>query len=349
MTGRRAAWLACVLAGSAAIAAPASASAKSCRPAGHVLARHKGVVFWSERQGSRTVVDVCAPPSYRTELVASGGKYLYPAVDHVSVAGHFVGFFYYTHYSDMPKWIVFDLGRGRREFTTSPPPSAYQDPLRFFVAPNGWVAAALLLGTSPADPFVQEDQLLFATKDGTSYYTIDLVTLSPVSLTGSRLHWTSSTGGASSVQVGPDLIPSSSPQPLTACEVLTASDVAPVLGETTSSSAPAHCTYASKFTAGMTLTVSLQTGLTAAQQSAQAAALTAAGWDGLVSEVGAFHEYEHATTIAGVTHQQLTGFVNGVELSLDLAMPNVDPGAELAGLADKALDRLFGVPVKRTY
>ena len=329
-----------------AIATPSSASVGVCHPPRHPLAHHKAVVFWKVRRHSRTLIYVCAPATHRPELVASEGS-LYPAVSNIEAAGHFVGFFLYPNYSDTHDLVVFDLGHARREFAESPPPSAYQDPLRYLLASNGWVAEALLLGTSPPDPFVQEDQLMFATNDGQSLYTIELLGLSPLAFKTGALSWNSTFGGPSLVSVGPAVIPASLPWPLSACQVVTANDVAAQLGETSSTSPPGGCNYASTFTPGMTLTVGLQTGLTPSQQTAEEMALRSAGWDGLASEVGEFHEYENATTVAGVAHQQLHAFYGGIEISVDLAAPGSDAAEFIAWLADVGFDRLFSIPVQR--
>jgi hypothetical protein len=335
------------LLGALALAAPATATVRACHPTGHVLAHHKTVVFWRVRRGSQTRVYVCAPPTNRPELVALGGKYLFPGVGDVQSAGRFVSFFYYTHFSYIPHLIVFDLKRARREFTQASPASVYQDPLRYFLAPNGWVAEALLLGTSPPDPFLQEDQLLFATNDGQSFYTIDVLSFSPLTLDGKTLGWSSSFGGSSSANVGRTLVPALSPSPLSPCQVITADDVAAKLGQSSSMTSAGRCTYASTFTPGMTLTVNLQTGLSPSQQSAAETALRTSGWDGLASEVGEFHQYQNSATVGGVVHQQLDAFYGGVELSLDLAAPGTEAAEFMAWLGNVGLDRLFSVAVTR--
>ncbi len=334
---------------SIAAAAPATATVRACHPPRHVLARRKGVAFWSIRRHSRTLIYVCAPASHRPELVVSDNN-LYPSVTHIEAAGNFVGYYYYPGISDVVHLVVFDVKHARPEFSHALPAvaSIYPEAFEYWLAPNGWIAEDISLGANPADPFLQEAEVLVATDDAQSYYTIDLVGFGPAGLKRDALTWKSSFGAASSVSLGPDLIPGSAPQSLSACQAITAADVAPVLGETSGLASPGQCTYASGITPGMTLTVGLQTGLTPAQQAADETALESSGWDGLLNTVGEFHEYENAATVAGVVHQRLEAFYAGTELTLDLAMPNVDAATFLGWLGDVALDRLFSVPVTRT-
>jgi hypothetical protein len=129
--------------------------------------------------------------------------------------------------------------------------------------------------------------------------------------------------------------------------VLTASDVAPVLGASTSTTPPGACAYTSKSNPAVTLRVSA-IGLVPAQPTAAESLLRSTGWDAKMSDAGGFHGYQNSATIAGITHQHLFAFQGAVELSLDLTAPGPDAGEQLAWLSDVALDRLFAIPVQRT-
>jgi hypothetical protein len=97
----------------------------------------------------------------------------------------------------------------------------------------------------------------------------------------------------------------------------------------------------------MTLVLGVQTGLTPTQVSAYETALSSDGWDDSVSSEQGFRGYQKSTVTGGVTHQQLYAFENGVQLSLDLAIPSTAASEQLAWLTDVALERLFGVQVAR--
>lgn len=336
-----------------AMAAPAlggvSHRAAACHPPRHTLAHHHGAFLWSARVqiGGRvkTFVYLCAPPQGRTYVVARGGRYLFPIALRLELAGHFVGFLLAVNDSP-PRLIVFDLARGRPEFNAATPldpcPCSTGIDFDYWLAPNGWIAETLVPGSS-----AEGIQQLVATHDARSYFTID-AGAEPVTLVGRTLRWSTVDGGASTVQLGPDLIPSATPEPLTACQALTGPDVAPVLGDTTTASSPGQCTYTSTFFPGRTLTVGLQTGLTPAEQSAAEATLTGSGWDDVTGRYGSFHEFLTSTTAGGVTHEELAGFAGGVEVSLDLASAPRFSDLDLAIFGDEAFDRLFGVPVQRS-
>ena len=275
-------------------------------------------------------------------------------VDEIESAGQFVSFSPYG--LSGRSLVVFDVKDLRREFTTTPSAASqvYPETFGYLLAPSGWIAEYFAVGASPADPFFQEQYILVATGDGNTFYTVDLVGLGHglPNLQGDTLSWNSAFGGSASVDLGPGLIPAASPQQLTACQLVTAADVSPLLGQTSSSTSPGGCTYTSSFISGMTLTVTLQTGLTSTQEAADESALTSSGWDGLLSEFGGFLEYTNAVTTGGVPHQQLDAFYGGAELSFDVSVPNEpqydqQPAEFTAWLGEIGLDRLFSVPVTR--
>jgi hypothetical protein len=194
---------------------------------------------------------------------------------------------------------------------------------------------------------VDDDRTMVATNDGVNFYSIDFGSrFSPLATSGNTLTWTSELGGLSSVELGPGVAPASAPQSLLPCQLLTARDVAPVLGATTSSVQSGRCTYTSTTNPDMTLTVGA-VGLSGAQPSAEQSALQSTGWDAKMSDVGALHGYQKSTTTEGITHQQLHAFLGAVELSLDLAAPGRKAGEQLAWLSEVAFDRLFSIPVHR--
>jgi hypothetical protein len=255
--------------------------------------------------------------------------------------------------------VVFDFSRGRRELThylgcfgsRACAFAAANELTDFALGDDGWVAEVWRLGSAygqPLSPSVNDDLTMVATDDGVNFYSVDFgSSLSPLATAGDTLTWTSDLGGASSIELGPGVAPSSQPQPLLPCQVLTASDVAPVMGPSTSSAEPGRCIYTSRSNPAVTLrmTVILQSS---PPPSAAESALQSTGWDAKMSDAGGFHGYQKATTIAGVRHQQLSAFLGGVELSLDLTVPGTQAGEQLAWLSDVAFDRLFAIPVRRT-
>lgn len=344
--------------------APAASAAGSCHPGRHVLARRGGVVLWSTRQRVgghiKIRVYVCARAMGRAELVASGGRYFGPSVTGLKVAGHFIAFFLTAGADATQELIVFDLARrrqelaeyngcsGTRECALSIGPTVDQ----FLLARNGWIAEVWSLPTCDFEctSDVSGDLVLVATNDGRHHYGLDFgASFSPLALMSGTLSWTSDLSGASSVALGDAVVPPASPQALGPCQLLTSDDLAPILGPSSSVESSTRCTYTSTSHPGMTLTLDVQTGLSAAQVSADETALQNAGWDGTMSSVQqAPVGYQNSTTSAGITHQQLRAFENGAEISLDLAMPGPNGAEQLAWLTDVAFARLYGVPVQRT-
>src|SRR5581483_10995145 len=93
------------------------------------------------------------------------------------------------------------------------------------------------------------------------------------------LSWTSDPFGTSSVRLGPSVITPAVPLDLSACQLLSASDLAPVLGPNPSSSSysSGQCTYTSTTYPGRMLTLSLTTGLTHAQMNSHELTLNNSG------------------------------------------------------------------------
>jgi hypothetical protein len=304
-------------------------------------------------------VYLCAQSRGRAELVASGGGNLYPGVSRLQVAGNFAAFVLTTSLSENESLVVFDFVHGRRELThylgcfgSRTCAFSQADGLtQYALAANGWVAEvwklASAFGQTPS-PYVTGDRTMVATSDAVHFYSIDFGSaFSTLATAGNTLTWTSDLGGASSVELGPAVIPQAAPQILLPCQVLTASDVAPVLGASTSTTPPGACAYTSKSNPAVTLRVSA-IGLVPAQPTAAESLLRSTGWDAKMSDAGGFHGYQNSATIAGITHQHLFAFQGAVELSLDLTAPGPDAGEQLAWLSDVALDRLFAIPVQRT-
>lgn len=339
---------------------PGPAGAKGrCHAGGFVLARQNGVILWSVRRGPRTRLYLCARSRGRAQLVASGGGNLYPGISRLQVAGNFAAFVLTTSFSENENLVVFDFLHGHRELThylgcfgSRACAFAQADQLtQYALAGNGWVAEvwrlASAFGQAPS-PYVTGDRAMVATNDGVNFFSIDFGSrFSPLAASGNTLTWTSDLGGASSVELGPGVVPQGAPQSLLPCQVLTAGDVAPVLGESTTLAAPGRCTYTSTSNPARTLTVSA-IGLAPAEPTADESLLRSSGWDAKMSDAGGFRGYQNRTTVDGVIHQQLIAFQGAVELSLDLRAPGRNAGEQLAWLTHVAFDRLFAIPVQRT-
>lgn len=335
-------------------------AARSCHASGLVLARHSGIVLFSARHGSRTGLYLCAPSRRRPELVASGGGRLYPGVSSLQVAGNFAAFVLTTTLSENENLVVFDFAHGRRELThylgcfgsRACAFAAADELTQYELAADGWVAEVWRLASpygQPPSPFVDDDRTMVATHDGANFYPIDFGSrFSPLAASGNTLTWTSDLGGPTSVELGPGVVPASAPQTLPPCQLLTASDVAPVLGPTTTSVQAGRCTYTSTTNPDVTLTVGAA-GLSPAQPNAEESALQSTGWDAKMSDLGPLHGYQKSTSAGGATHQQLHAFLGAVELSLDLTAPGPNAGEQLAWLSEVAFDRLFSIPVQRAF
>jgi hypothetical protein len=359
-----------VFAAAVVLACPAVGAAKSapvtgCHATGHVIAHRGGAVIWSvwKRVGYqrfRNRVYVCAPPALGAHIVftdyGSGGpENVPPHVSSLKLAGKFVAFLLTTGLEGNENLIVFNGMTGRKELTDFDMCQGghlcYFVPYmsKYALAPDGWVVEVWDLNFYMGPMNVADDLTMIATNDGKHRYSVDFGSrLSALALSGTTLTWTSDLGGASSVTPGPGLIPAASPLPLTGCQLLTATDVAVALGPGASSAGSAsQCTYTSASNPAMTLTVSLQTGLSPTQEKASEDALTSAGWDDTMSYAGGFKGFINSVAIAGVTHEKLAAFQNGTEWDLDLTNPGMGAGEQLAWLAHVAYDRLFGIQVGR--
>jgi hypothetical protein len=346
----------------AGVADPASSAASSCHPAAHVLARQGGVVIWSvlsHRHGrTRDRVVVCKPTTGGGRVVFSSAGNVHPHVSQLQVAGHFVGFVLGHNYSfpfrgtvatfRARDLYVFDAALRRvtltqqvfcNDFSAICGGSPQFD--HFLLASNGWIAG-LYDPQSFGNP---SDTGALLAGDATHTVPLDFgLSITGVSLAGDNLTWTSDNSGASSVTLGPGLIPAAMPQMLGICQLLTNADVAAVMGSTTSSSVPGQCTYTG---ATQTLTVSLGTGLTPDQVRAAESALDDStpsyGLDSWGNGEGKFDFFTRSIT----GHEQVDGFEGGAQLALDLSAPGAHADEQLTWLASVAMQRLFAVPVSR--
>jgi hypothetical protein len=350
--------MALAVAAAVGLVAPAGAAARTCHPTGHVLARRGGAVLWSIERRRRTRVYLCVPSAGGAELVTSGGRSLDPIASKPRVAGHFAAFVLTTGLEEDANLVVFNTARAHRELTVSLGCSTHacvlgstRDLARWAFAPNVWIAELWGLNAPfESTSFVDGDQSLVATNDGTHSYSIDFgKPISALALSGHTLSWTADLSGEASVVLGPGVVPAAAPQPLTPCQLLTQADVTQVLGPHTSAESSGQCVYTSSASPATTLTLHIATGLSPAQISADESAVQSAGWDDVMSSGGGFPGFQNEMTSGGVSHQQLKAFENGAELSLDVTMPGASAGEQLAWLAYVSLERLFGVPVTRLF
>jgi hypothetical protein len=338
------------------------AAATSCRATGHVLVQRDGVVVWTAhgprgRFGDEGNVYMCASPSGRTVLLQrSNAPYALSEVTNASVtqlrfAGHFVGFFLRTNVEVYSKFlVVFDRLHGRIEAKdlaecdgndecTGPNMTGYR------LAPNGWVAEVW-------PQLVANAAGLLAT-NGSGHYQLDVTHISQLKVSNGTLSWTSDPFGGASVALGPKVMTPQAPRKLAACQLLTAAELAPVLGSNpSSSSSRANCTYTSTQYPGRTLTVALTTGLRPAQTTARERALpppycTLGQWWPTDDN---FYDLAMARSDQcgnPGTDVRFVIFANGAEVSLRVVAPPPWGGALIAHLANVAVDRLFGVPISR--
>jgi hypothetical protein len=329
---------------------------------GHVLVQRNGVVIWTahgpDRYGNEGNVFMCASPSGRTVLLQRSDQFLTSMVNNASVTqlrfgGDFVGFFLRTNVEVYSKFlIVFDRLHGRLEVRdlaecdyndecTGPIMTAYR------LADNGWVAELWPQVVSRAAG-------LLAT-NGSGHYQLDLTRISRLKLSHGTLTWTSPFGAAS-VRLGRRVITPRAPRKLPACQLLTAAELAPVLGPSPRASrSGANCTYTSTTYPGRALTVKLTTRLTRAQMSSRERALTTT--PPYYCSLGQwwpaddnFYVLERARTdVCGYpgTDVHFVVFANRAEVSLDLTAPGSSGASQVAHLSNVALDQLFGVPIHR--
>jgi hypothetical protein len=213
------------------------------------------------------------------------------------------------------------------------------------LAPNGWVAEVWpqLVGNAAG---------LLAT-NGSGHYQLDVTRISQLKVSDGRLSWISNPFGGTSVALGPKVITPHAPRKLSACRLLAAAELAPVLGPSPSSSSSGdNCRYTSTQYPGRTLTVALTTGLTSAQVKARERALpppycTLGQW---WPTDDTFYDLVMARSDQcgnPGTDVRFVIFANGAQVSLRLVAPPPSGETLVAHLTNVAVDRLFGVPIKR--
>lgn len=350
---------------------PAGAQAgrlPACHPSGTVLLRQHGVVVW-DTGGN---VYVCASRSYQRRKLASGASN--PAVSGSQFAGHYVGFFLTTNVEVYWRYlVVFNRQRGLVEVKDLTSCQGNDEcgsdtPVlgRFWLSRDGWVAERWdsitnsTRGSTPGSGL--PGSALLATRGAEHHYQLDVARISNVTLRDYVLHWHSDLGGASSVRLGNAVVTPASPKTLSACQLLSARDLEPVLGASSSSGSSGSCTYTSTGASGRTLSLDVRTGLTATEVRSRENALSSAGWgDYTCCEIVGWPadvlpwDMDNQVTEVGVWRDQWAGFVHGAEVELDLALPNAsitqanEGTTQAAHLGTVALDRLFGVNITRQY
>lgn len=351
-------------------AVPAGAQAsrpRACPSSGTVVLRRDGVVVW-DAGGN---VYICASQSYRTRKLTSGAST--PTVTRAQFEGHYVGFFLTTNKEVYWQYlVVFNRQRGQvqvKDLTSCQGNDECGNDTptlgRFWLSRDGWVAERWdsitnsTRGSLPGSGL--PGSVLLATRGG-RHYQLDVAGISHVRLRNYVLYWHSDTGGASSVRLETAVVTPGSPQAVSACQLLKARDLQPVLGASSASGSSGTCTYSSTGGSGWTLSLTLTTGLTPAQISSRETALSNAGWGdytcceivGWPTDVAPW-DMDNQVTSSGTWHDEWAGFVNGAEVMLDLALPGARAGqvnegtAQAAHLGTVALDRLFGVPIRRQY
>ncbi len=359
----------------AAFAAPASAAPR-CKPGHDVLARKRGqVVIWTtltrQNRHVKTRVYVCVSRFGSAHVVDTETGNVHPKVTRLQVAGNFVGFFLATAVpfgvgpltasgTDTTLY-VFDAGHRRVDLrdlavcasgstcASVPVMTAYA------LAANGWVTELYTVDdTQPQTPAPTVRQLVATYAPGANGNTRQSVsldfgsTISGLSLSGGMARWTGDLSGAASAVLGPTLVPSSTPQATSGCQLLTTTDLSPLLGQLSSSGSASQCQYTG---ASRTLSLSFKAGLSSQQVKSDASALNnTSGVFSILLYDDDYSIYLRSITISGVPHEQLSFFSagNGSELSLDLTAPSGNAAGQLPWLANVAFDRLFGVPVQRT-
>ncbi len=365
------------IAGVAALAMPANAAAR-CKPGHHVLARERGhAVIWATvtRHGHRATdrLYVCISQHGGTHLLGRESGSAYPSVTHLQVAGRFVGFVLAT---SAPFYVgtietsrtstaldVFDASSGRIDL--SDPVSCQSSTCsaapvldRYSLASNGWVTELYeVTDTRPGATAAAVRELVATYAPGATRTTRQSVpldfgsTISGPALSGQTAAWTGDLSGTSSAALGPSLVPASTPQALSPCQLLTTTDVRPLLGPASSGSLSPGCEYAS--TSGpSTLVLSVKAGLSSQQVESDVKALQNNNSLFLIIlPPGGYSMYASTTqAFSGVSYEDFKFFApsDGAEVSLELTTPSGNPDALLAWLANVAFDRLFAIPVQRT-
>lgn len=306
-----------------------------------MLAQRHGVVIWTAATHRRHPVFLCAGPRGGTHALYWDSTHA--RVTKLAFAGHFVAFFLRTNLAVYSKFlVVYDRARARVELRDlaecegNDECPTFPSIVRFALARDGWVAELY-------DDSNVGTRRLLATNGRGHHWPLDAApSVRHLSVSGNALNWTSGLGGASSARLGSDLIVPDSPSSLAACQLLSPAEAAVAVGSgaTEANGPPGSCTYSG---GAATLGLTIRTGLSAAQRRAAENAVKAQyGFIGYPNNE-AFAIY---TNTVG-THEQLAAFVDGAELTLDLVPGDSTADARLEHLAIVALDRLFGVPIKR--
>ncbi len=366
--------LAClaIIAGIAVLVAPANAAPR-CKPGHDVLARRRGqVVIWAtltrQNRRVRTRVYVCVSRFGGAHIVDTETGNAHPKVTRLKMAGNFVGFFLttpapfsvgpQTAFGTNTTLYVFDAAHRRvdmRDLAVCASGSTcgfVPLMITYGLAANGWVAE---LYENVATSNISELVATYApAASGNTRQSVPLdfgSTISGLALSSGTANWTGDLSGTASVVLGPTLVPSSAPQALSACQLLTATDVSPVLGPASSSGSASRCQYSSQSNPSKTFSLSFKAGLSSQQVNSDAGALqNNDNFSPILVYGHGYSMYLGSVTISGVSHEQLMFFApsDGSEVSLDLTAPSGHPDEQLAWLANVAFDRLFAIPVQRT-
>lgn len=360
------------IAGIAVFAAPANAAPR-CKPGHDVLARRRGqVVIWAtltrHNRRVRNRVYVCVSRYGGAHVVDTETGNVHPKVTRLQVAGNFVGFFLATAvpFSAGPvsasgtntTLYVFDAA-GRRVDMRDLAVCASGSTCGFVplmitygLAANGWVAELYenVGATSNVGALVATYAPGAAGNTRQSVPLDFSSTISGLALSGGTATWTGDLSGAASAALGPSLVLSSTPQAMSACQLLTPTDVSPLVGQVSSTGSASQCQYSSQSNPSKSLSLSFKAGLSSQQVKSDASALQGNSSFSPISVYGSGYSMSLGTvTISGVTHEQLGFFSasNGSEVSLDLTAPSGNAAEELPWLANVAFDRLFAIPIQR--
>ncbi|MBV9353906.1 MAG: hypothetical protein JO023_00120 [Chloroflexi bacterium] len=315
---------------------------------------------------------ICVSPHGGTHFLGKEPGSAYPSITHLQVAGHFVGFFLAT---SAPFYVgpikssrsstnldVVDTSSGRvymSDLASCESSDCAFVPVmtKYLLASNGWVTELYEVADTHAQAAPANIRELVATyAPAATRITRQSVpldfgsTISGSALSGQTADWTSDLSGVSSVVLGPALAPSSAPQAISACQLLTTTDVSPLLGPASSSPSPSQCQYMSQ-SKPSSLFLTFKTGLSPQQVESDGSGLQSNNsFSPIILPQGAYSMYVSTQAFSGLTYEQLKFFApsNGSEVSLELTQPSGNADEQLAWLANVAFDRLFGIPVQRT-
>ncbi len=291
---------------------------------------------------------------------------VHPKVTRLRVAGNFVGFFLAASvpFSAGPvsasgtdtTLYVFDAAHRRvdmRDLAVCASGSTcgfVPLMIAYGLTANGWVAE--LYENIDATSNIGELVATYApAAAGNTRQSVPLdfsSTISGLALSGGAANWTGDLSGTASAVLGPSLVPSSAPQALSACQLLTTTDVSRVLGPASSSASATGCDYSSQANPSQTLALSAKTGLSSQQVNSDAKALQGNNSFSQIFGYGyGYSMFLGSVTSSGEQFQFLSAN-NGSEVSLNLTSPGPNTDQQLPWLANVAFDRLFAVPVQRT-